>query len=391
MVSSAYKIIRRVLLMAVLFMLSSCYEKLKVEDVITRTVIVYIAADNNLTTNANPNIYSMSSSMTNGMDDLNLIVFVDQKNIKPSLLRVHDHKIDTIMTYPEMDSTDPAVLGEVIDYVINEYDSESYGLILWSHGQGWLPTSQLHFVAPNLNYVQSRSKAFAWEDDYKNNPPYRCMDIEEMASVIPDGLFDFIVFDACYMGCVEVAYALRNKADYIVSSCYEIVSYGFPYHIVTKDFLNGNLLKACREYHTYYNKMTSWEQMAGISLVKTDGLDSLARCFGKIVAGFQDSIPRMDVSNVQCFDRYRNHVFFDLEDMVDKLGPSEKYLTEFRLQLEKCIPYKISTPYIFPGDREQIKVNSYCGLSVYVPLSSYDASGLNADYRKTEWSIDTGY
>lgn len=392
-----------------LLLLSSCINNGRINKNKNRTVLIYIGGDNNLSNIANSNIYSMNSCISNGMENANLLVFVDRKGVAPALLHIHNFKIDTIAKYPERDSTDPMVLHEVIDDVVNNWKSEHYGLVLWSHGTGWIPTGQLHYVAPNMNYVQSRdgssrervnearldpfapTKAFCWEDRKGETPPYNCMDLDELAEAIPDNVFDFIVFDACYMGNVEVVYALRNKADYIVSSCYEIVSYGFPYHIVTRDFMNGNLLKSCNEFYDYYNSMTSWEQMAGISLVKTDELDSLARCFRHIVYEKGGDVADMDVSNVQCFDRFTNHVFYDLEDFVNKLEPSQELLTEFKQQLERCVAFKKSTPYIFPGDYDQIKVNSYCGLSVYIPLRKYDSSGLNDEYRKTQWSNYTDY
>jgi hypothetical protein len=277
----------------------------------------------------------------------------------------------------------------VIDYVVENYKAEHYGLVMWSHGTGWLPTDQLHFVAPNMKYAPKR--AFAWEDRKGQTPAYDCMDLDELVEGIPDGVFDYILFDACYMGNVEVAYALRNKASQIISSCYEIVSYGFPYHIVTRDLLNGSVLKACTEFYDYYNSMNGWMQMAGVSLVNTDELDSLARCFRKIIARYGRAVPTMDVSQVQCFDRFTNHVFYDLDDFVDKLGTGKEYQIEFKLQLEKCVPYKMSTPFIFPGDREQIRVNSYCGMSVYIPRPEYEESGLNAAYRETEWSDYTDF
>ena len=374
-----------------------------------RTVLVYMAADNSLSNIANSNIYSMNSCIGNDENN-NLLVFVDRKNVNPALLYIHDFKIDTVKVYPELNSADASTLSNVIGFVKDNYKTESYGLVLWSHGTGWLSTSQLHFVASNMKYVQSRDgssqfnsviessrnpfsdkRAFAWEDRSGETPNYTCMDLDELAGAIPDGLFDFIAFDAAYMGCAEVVYALRNKAKQIISSCYEIVSYGFPYHIVTRDFLNGDLQKACNEFYNYYNSMSGWERMAGISLVNTEELDSLASCFKKIMTVMSDSISKIDRNNVQCFDRFSNHVFYDLEDYVSKLGTSTEYLTEFRQQLDKCISYKISTPYIFPGDREEIKVNAYCGLSVYIPQALYESSGLNDYYKKTEWSIDTNY
>lgn len=388
------KTMKGVLIFPVLLLLVSCFGEEKEDDIKKNTVLVYIAADNNLVSNANPNIYSMNSSIRNGMDDANLLVFVDRKGVQPVLIHIHDNMLDTLEVYNEMDSTDPAVLAEVVDYVRSNWKSESYGLVLWSHGTGWLPTSRLHYVAPNMNYARavhpsSDTKAFAWEN--KSNKSYVCMELEGLVEALPTGLFDFIVFDACYMANVEVVYALRKKARYIISSCYEIVSFGFPYHIVTRDFLNGNLMKACREFYAYYNKMSGWEQMAGVSLVKTEGLDSLASCFKKIVAGKEELISDMDVSEIQCFDRFRNHVFYDLEDFAGKLGLTKDEFTEFKLQLEKCVPYRMSTPYIFPGEYDSIKVNNYCGLSVYIPIRKYDSPGLNDDYRETSWSKATGY
>ena len=334
------KVIKRVwlALMAPL-LLASCLETDKADSNYRRTVLVYIGADNNLYHIANSNIYSMNGSLRNVDDNTNLIVFVDRKTSDTTsttnLLRLHDGIIDTLAKYPNRDSTDPMVMREVIDYVYQKYPSESYGLVLWSHGTGWLPTNQLHYVAPNMNYAQGRdglgrrvfspyaetpdTKAFLWEDRKGGNPKYSCMDLEEMKEAIPDGIFDYIAFDACYMGCVEVLYALRNKADYIISSCYEIVSYGFPYHIVTYYLTNGKLRDTCREFYDYYNSMRGWEQMGGISLVKTSELDSLANCFSKIVSEYRDTIPVLETGNIQLFDRFSNHVFYDLEDVVDKL------------------------------------------------------------------------
>lgn len=413
--SSAIRLRSVIFLLVLLIAISSCRKE--EDDSIRRTVLVYIAADNNLSNSANPNLYSMSSSIRSGISNVNLLAFVDRQGFKPVLLQLHGSSIDTVKTYPEMNSADAATLREVIDYVKRNYESESYGLVMWSHGTGWIPTRQLHFVAPNLNYSPSRdgnghngsvidmqryplsigTKSFAWENIKGGNPSYTCMELDDLVDALPEGMFDFIVFDACYMGNVEVAYALRNKTRYIVSSAYEIVSYGFPYHLVTRDLLDGNLMKVCRDFHSYYNGFSDWQQMAGISLVRTEGLDSLASCFSKVIADRKDSIPFLDVNDIQVFDRFRNHVFFDLLDVVDKLATDKDSYDEFRYQLDRCVSFKISTPYIFHGDYEEIKVDKYCGLSVYVPLSKYDKgmnqgdTSLNDDYRKTEWSRATGY
>jgi len=390
------KTIGRCLFLTALLFMVSCERTQELRTDTTKTLLVYMAADNNLTYQASRNINLMRSSMGTDMEFANLLVYVDRQGLKPALLHIHDYRIDTIRVYDELDSTDPAVLKEVIDDVVNNWKAESYGLLLWSHGMSWIPEPQMHAVAGNLGWTSMRdgprTKTFATEN--LPNDAYTCMELDELADAIPDGVFDFIAFDACYMGSVEVAYALRNKAQYIVSSSCEIIDEGFPYETVTRDFINGNLLKMCSEFYSAYNRKGGWYQTASISLVNTYGLDSLARCFKKIVATHKAEIPTLDVSDIQRFDRFKKHVMFDLEDFVDKLGTNRDDLMEFRLQLEKCIPYKNCTPYIcsrYPDDPDGIKMVSFCGLSVYIPLEAFEASGLNDDYRDTEWCRDTEY
>ena len=397
-------------ILTILLSLSSCIRNHGKDELPRRTVLVYMAADNNLSQYANPNLYSMNTSIKSGAENTNLIVFVDRAGVAPVLLKLHDMQIDTVKVYSEVNSADASVFADVVDFVINKWKAESYGLLMWSHGNGWVPTSMLHYVAPNMRYAPKRgsnepqstfyeklrdpfaeTRAFAWEERKGQQPAYTCMDIDDMVSAIPDGVFDFILFDACYMGNVEIAYALRNKTRYIISSCYEIMGYGFPYHIVTKDLLNGQLLKTCREFHNYYATQSGFDQMGGVSLVKTDGLDALAECFSKIVSQAKDTIPTMPVLDLQRFDRFTNPVFFDLEDLVNNICHDKALLAEFKLQLEKCVAFKMSTPYIFKDTVEEIEIRSYCGLSVFIPRKKYESSGLNAEYRKTAWSIATGY
>ena len=390
------KTIGRCLFLTALLFMVACERTQDLRTDTTKTLLVYMAADNNLTYQASRNINLMRSSMGTDLEFANLLVYVDRQGLKPALLHIHDYRIDTIRVYDELNSADPTVLKEVIDDVVNNWKAESYGLLLWSHGMSWIPEPQMHAVAGNQGWTSMRdgprTKTFATEN--LPNDAYTCMELDELADAIPDGVFDFIAFDACYMGSVEVAYALRNKAQYIVSSSCEIIDEGFPYETVTRDFINGNLLKMCSEFYSAYNRKGGWYQTASISLVNTYGLDSLARCFKKIVATHKAEIPTLDVSDIQRFDRFKKHVMFDLEDFVDKLGTNRDDLMEFRLQLEKCIPYKNCTPYIcsrYEDDPDGIKMVSFCGLSVFIPLEAFEASGLNDDYRDTEWSKDTGY
>lgn len=52
-----------------------------------------------------------------------------------------------------------------------------------------------------------------------------------LADAIPDGVFDFIWFDACYMSGIETAYELRDKCDTFVAYPTEVYTPGMPYNL----------------------------------------------------------------------------------------------------------------------------------------------------------------
>ena len=77
--------------------------------------------------------------------------------------------------------------------------------------------------------------------DGKNN----FMEINDLASALSKYHFDFILFDACYMSCAEVAYAFRECADYIIGSPTEILANGFPYQSIMGDMFKKEADEMC--------------------------------------------------------------------------------------------------------------------------------------------------
>ena len=176
-------------------LLNSCIFKDEKDHKIHRTVLVYMCAENGLYKMATNNIHSMNTSVGNGMDNYNLLVYMDCRGMTPALIHVHNFQIDTIAKYPERNSADPAVMRSVIDEVLQNWKAEHYGLVLWSHGTGWLPADKLHFVAPNMGYAPRR-RAFALEDNPGQTPAYTCMELDELAEAISADVLDVFVFES---------------------------------------------------------------------------------------------------------------------------------------------------------------------------------------------------
>lgn len=84
------------------------------------------------------------------------------------------------------------------------------------------------------------------------------IELSALKQSVPSGVFELILFDACYMGGVETAYALRDKAQYIISSPARVVADGMPYSLITGDlFPQGNAeasyKRICEKYFSFYN------------------------------------------------------------------------------------------------------------------------------------------
>ena len=62
-------------------------------------------------------------------------------------------------------------------------------------------------------------------EDVADIPFSSGIEIADLPGAIPMHL-DFIIMDACLMGCVEVAYELRDKCDILIFSPTEILSSG---------------------------------------------------------------------------------------------------------------------------------------------------------------------
>ena len=94
-------------------------------------------------------------------------------------------------------ASDPKTLQDFLTWGKGIAPSERYILVLWDHGYGTMGG----FGADELNDRAT-------------------MKVSELAKAIDASkmYFDLIVFDACLMGTVETAYALRNYGNYLIAS-----------------------------------------------------------------------------------------------------------------------------------------------------------------------------
>lgn len=233
------------------------------------TLLVYMIADNNLDSFTTADINEMESALPTS--NVQVVVYVDRAvgsvPEAPVCLRIVGDRSKEIVselvrTYIEQDSCDDKVLAEFIGWAKSTYPARRYGLVLWSHGTGWIPAKRS--FGEDASAGQSE------------------MEISDLATALPDHGFAFITFDACLMGDVETAYALRNKAKYLIASQTEVQNDGFPYRRVVLRLTgrsNRETVQGIAEdYFNYYatNEFSALRS-ASVAVVDLSAMDATAR------------------------------------------------------------------------------------------------------------------
>jgi hypothetical protein len=263
-------------------------------------------------------------------------------------------------------SASPEVFADVLRRVVETYPADSYGLILFSHASGWLPEGTLS--APR-SLVQDEAED-AW------------MAMTDFAAAIPDRQFDYIVFEACFMAGIEVAYELRNRTNTIVASSAEILSPGFRsvYETSVNELFkkDAGLVKFTKDAYDAVNAQTGELRSATFSVIETKGLQALSDWLRENVSVEK----HVDIGDIQHFDRYSYHLFFDFEDYFLRTLKDGARQDELKRLINDCVLFKASTPE-FMLSYMGFKIEKHSGLTTYIRQSNYPY--LNAQYEELEW------
>lgn len=364
------------------------------EELRRKTVLVYMSGDNDLWPSMSLNIKAMAAGMTPELSAYNsLIVFVDRPDANSLLLDVRNYMCDTVKIWNEhLSSSSPDVLSMVMDYVRKSYTAMSYGLVMSSHGTGWVPDSTLNYIDPykyglTLGKLNQMSATKAVCCKVTSAGKMRWMNVDRMAAAIPDGQFDFILFDACLMAGVETMCELYGKTEYVIGSSVEIMRSGFPYSDIMQELFSGSYADVCRKCYEYYDGKSGTERTCGVALINVDKIRALADAFRTVVDNATVDVDDIDLyHDVQRCDRYMNPVMFDLLDVAEKLKPGESALNALDRALSDCVSACYHTDYVV----QNLKLDKYCGLNCYLPVSEY-AYVINPAFAKTEWNRLTGF
>lgn len=206
------------------------------------------------------------------------------------------------------------------------------------------------------------------------------MELADFTSAIPDGCFQHIIFEACHMAGIEVAYQLRDKARYVAASSAEIVSPGFTdiYREHIGELLSGNPVNFMQQAFNYFDKQTGYMRSATFSVIETAKLETLA----EFIRTNCDINKETDIDGIQYFDRNSDHLFFDFRSYYLSLLATDAQRVELSALMEACVVWKTATPYFMEGYRGFV-IEEHSGLTAYIMQDMYPS--LNESYKQTEW------
>lgn len=343
----------------------------------------------------------------------------------PVLMRIYkgyggEVVTDTLVRYPaSVHSADPAQLNAVLRYVRDNFPAKTYGMIFSSHATGYLPTG--YYSNPNA-YMYAPSSAMMGRQEHQkpyDGVPYvepehdpslpmvksvgqdqvgtygaylsYEIQIEDFAKALPMYL-DYILFDACLMGGVEVAYELAGKCGLVGFSQAEVLAEGFDYKEIPTHLLHGgnpDPQAVCEDYFQQYDIQSGIYRSATISMVDCSKMEPLAEVCRELFEKYREPMRLVDPETIQRFYRYDYHWFYDLADIVAKSGATDEELLALNDALEQCVVYKAATPE-FMGS---FSIETFSGFSMFFPytkLGNVHEFALQQYYKTLKWNIATG-
>ena len=372
--------------LAMALTLFSCKKAEKEEIVVVKrpkTVLLYMVANNNLSYDAENSI----SRLQNGYipaEEGNLLVYKHCAGMDPVLLHIKKGEegtvvADTAYRFPPRVSATKSALTQALNVTQALFPADSYGLILWSHGTGWIPP-----LASSSSAAQEQRSGSCPERTFGLDGKVE-LEIRDLAQAIPYKL-SFMLMDACFMGGIETAYEVKDSVDYYIGSPAEILTESFPYHKIMQHIFKStpDYAAVCKEYYDYYNAKTGSVRSATVALMDCSKLAEVAEVAKRVFDQYGERIASLDLSLLQPYFRgSSSKYFYDLKDLVDAIADAS-LSAEFAAALERAVPYKASTPYFI-----ELPIRSFCGVSTYVPGNPADTK-LADYYKQYKWNQATG-
>lgn len=284
-------------------------------------------------------------------------------------------------TLEELASTKSQNMGEAktvtefMDYAYENYPADSYSLIFWDHGAG----SVIGFGADKMH-----------QDDMLT-----LTELEAGVSsskLVQSEKLQYVGFDACLMGMIEVAEALSPYAHYLISSEEVEAGEGWNYNaladITENDAFTGDAAGNyyLQEFSSFYESYGTYKPDYSLSCVDLsampevmEGLDGLATSVDSALQqGRYNDIARLR-SRVKTFGKVSSFSYFDYIDLYSLCICLSPLFQDETQALQSALDKAIVD--------NSTNISGAYGLSIYFPYENKEyAEEWVAEYEKNGFS-----
>lgn len=251
------------------------------------TVLVYMAADNDLHPFADRNLEQMKMIGSNEQATILAVLTISKPGMKKVTRRLVIEKGSTRQCGPDMclDSGSEKTLIDALTWAKTSFPSDHFALVMWNHGSGDLNPvigrainpSQLFTYNPDTRMIElDRSIGFfefideilRLEDDARgvcfDETTRNYLDDKKLKHALEAAgkPIDVILFDACLMAGIGTAWLCHTSCDYLVASEEVELGTGYNYAHLLAPLAHYDLsprefaCHAVEAFKTTYGKIT---------------------------------------------------------------------------------------------------------------------------------------
>lgn len=324
------------------------------------TVLLYMAADNDLYPFASQNLAQLKEIGSNKF--VNILVHLDikipGKEKVTKRLFIDKNKIMQIGPDMRMNSGSQETLTSAVLWGLADYPSDKFALIFWNHGSGDLnpvlrktvnpaylfrynPDTSMIELDRSIGFLEFIDMIENGESDHTTSLDHRgiCFDETFRAYLDDDKLMgaltticnyrngkklDLVIFDACLMAGTGTAWIMSQFANYMVASEEVVLGPGYNYRVAMRSFADGednpytiakNLVES---YEQTYTKITNDYTHSAFDLSLFDQVNNNIDILARLLIEALNEQKDMSVRNIikACRSRY-SCTFFDEPSYID--------------------------------------------------------------------------
>lgn len=357
-----------------------------------QTVFMFFPWSNSLLSDFRRTVEDMQTVVAQrSMKDERVMVFMATSEREAVLFELKKQNrrclTDTLRRYSDRPFTSRQWLTSLFSEVMTLAPASRYGMVVGCHGLAWVPVQGQRSARKRLGSqekIDEENNLYKEERIDKEGEPNDLMHFEVQGPVttrfiggtypetqiettdLADAMADaglhteYILFDACYMSSVEVAYELKDVTHYLIASPTEVLSYGFPYITMGKHLLGTPNYKGIVD--SFISFYSSYNLPYGtVAVTDCTQLDALAAIAQQInAAATEQLVP----NGVQIMDGYSPTLFYDLGHLMSLKDAGTVLTAAFAEQLEKTVPYKGHTGQYFTTLKDApVDIKHYSGLN----------------------------